>query len=71
MHGRLKVKTTAQQDAEKQVERKAKLGAYRQAMSAILSRRGEGKKDSKQLMMTSQVLHANPDIHTLWNIRRE
>jgi len=33
--------------------------------------RGEGKKDSKQLMMTSQVLHANPDIHTLWNIRRE
>eukprot|EP00090_Calanus_glacialis_P026485 TRINITY_DN41699_c0_g1_i1.p1 TRINITY_DN41699_c0_g1~~TRINITY_DN41699_c0_g1_i1.p1 ORF type:complete len:459 (-),score=139.87 TRINITY_DN41699_c0_g1_i1:77-1417(-) len=71
MHGRLKVKTTAQQDAEKQVERNAKLGAYRQAMSAILSRRGEGKKDSKQLMMTSQVLHANPDIHTLWNIRRE
>jgi len=71
MHGRLKVKTTAQQDAEKQLERKAKLGAYRQAMSAILSRRGEGKKDSKQLMMTSQVLQANPDIHTLWNIRRE
>jgi len=71
MHGRLKVKTTAQQDAEKQVERKAKLGAYRQAMSAIISRREEGKKDAKQLMMTSQVLHANPDIHTLWNIRRE
>jgi len=71
MHGRLKVKTTAQQEAEKQLERKAKLRAYRQAMSAILSRRGEGKKDSQQLMMTSQVLQANPDIHTLWNIRRE
>jgi len=71
MHGRLKVKTTAQQEAEKQVERKAKLGAYRQAMTAILSRRGEGKKDAQQLMMTSQVLQANPDIHTLWNIRRE
>lgn len=71
MHGRLKVKTTAQQDAEKQVERKAKLGAYRQAMSAILSRRKEGKKDAQQLKMTSQVLQANPDIHTLWNIRRE
>jgi len=71
MHGRLKIKTTAQQDAEKQVERKAKLGAYRKAMSAILARREEGKKDTQQLMMTSQVLQANPDIHTLWNIRRE
>jgi len=71
MHGRLKIKTTAQQEAEKQLERKAKLGAYRQAMKAILARRAEGIRDSKQLMLTSQVLQANPDIHTLWNVRRE
>jgi len=71
MHGRLKVKTSAQQNAEKQQERKVKVQAYRQAMSSILSRRADGLKDAKQLILTSQVLLSNPDIHTLWNIRRE
>ena len=38
MHGRLKIKTTAQQEAEKLKERKIKLAGYRQAMAAIMSR---------------------------------
>ena len=71
MHGRLKIKTTAQQEAEKQTERQAKLAGYRNAMSTILSRRKEGHKDEMQLKITAQVLLSNPDIHTLWNIRRE
>jgi len=71
MHGRLKIKTTAQQEAEKLKERKIKLAGYRQVMAAIMSRRKEGIKDEKQLKMTGQVLMSNPDIHTLWNIRRE
>ena len=71
MHGRLKIKTTAQQEAEKKKERAAKLAGYRQAMSAILARREKGLTDEDQLKLTGQVLMANPDIHTLWNIRRE
>ena len=92
MHGRLKIKTTAQQEAEKKKERAVKLGestinrnhgghmsfdrnsnlaGYRQAMGAILSRRKEGARDEKQLKLSAGVLMANPDIHTLWNIRRE
>ena len=40
-------------------------------MAAIISRRKEGARDEKQLKLTAGVLMANPDIHTLWNIRRE
>ena len=71
MHGRLKVKTTAQQEAEKKKERAVKLAGYRHAMAAILARRSEGLKDEQQLKLTGQVLLANPDLNTLWNIRRE
>ena len=71
MHGRLKVKTTAQQEAEKKKERAVKLTGYRRAMAAILTRRSEGLKDEEQLKLSGQVLLANPDLNTLWNIRRE
>jgi len=71
MHGRVKVKTTEQQEREKKVERDAKLKAYRKAMSTILARRSEGIKDELQLSISAQVLQSNPDISTLWNIRKE
>ena len=71
MHGRLKIKTTAQQEEEKAKERQVKLTGYRRAMTGILTRRREGLRDETQLKMTGQVLMSNPDINTLWNIRRE
>ena len=71
MHGRIKIKTTAQQEAEKKKERAVKLAGYRQAMAAILARRSQALTDQEQLKLTGRVLLANPDIHTLWNIRRE
>ena len=71
MHGRLKIKTSAQQEEEKKKERKIKLAGYRAAMSKIISNRKEGVKDDSQLKLTGQVLVSNPDIHTLWNIRKE
>jgi len=71
MHGRVKVKTSAQQQEEKRIEREGKLKSYRKAMAAILSRRAEGAKDAQQLALTAGVLQANADISTLWNIRRE
>ena len=71
MHGRLKVKTTAQQEAERKAEREKKCAAYKAAMNAILDRREAGMKDDVQLKSTAQVLMGNPDITTLWNIRKE
>ena len=86
MHGRLKVKTTAQQEAERKAQREEKLKTYETAMAAIFEHREMFKNASqneemkeedniriqKTLMkMTSGVLMANPDISTLWNIRKE
>lgn len=71
MHGRVKVKTSAQQDEEKRQERAAKLKGYRGAMASIFKQRGDSGKDDLQLDLTSRVLLSNPDIGTLWNIRRE
>jgi len=77
MHGRVKVKTTAQQDAEKKAQRQEKLEAYQKAMKFIFDMRKSLKVEKSPKMMTKQlkatqgVLLANPDITTLWNIRKE
>ena len=74
MHGRLKVKTTAQQEAEKKAQRIEKMKTYQGAMSAILNRRRgpeETWKDPLTLKMAGGILMANPDITTMWNIRKE
>jgi geranylgeranyl transferase type-2 subunit alpha len=69
MHGRLKVKTSEQQAAEKRAVRNEKMKIYRGAMSALLTHRLQHNEG--QLKMTSGLLQANPDITTLWNIRKE
>lgn len=71
MHGRLKVKSTAQQEAERKAERQKKVLMYKAAMAAIFDKRETGQKDEELLKMTAGVLMSNPDITTLWNIRKE
>jgi geranylgeranyl transferase type-2 subunit alpha len=71
MHGRLKVKTSAQQEAEKKADRAKKCAGYKATMNNIFGRREAGEKDDLQLKMTGGVLMGNPDITTLWNIRKE
>ncbi|KAA8589823.1 hypothetical protein FQN60_013188 [Etheostoma spectabile] len=61
MHGRVKVKSTAQQEEEKRKEREKKLKIYRK----------EGIWDDEALQITQQLLSSNPDFATLWNYRRE
>ena len=75
MHGRLKVKSSEQQEAERKAERAAKCAAYQKAMGNILDRRESGgggdDDDQAQLKMTAGVLLGNADITVLWNIRKE
>ena len=85
MHGRLKVKTTAQQEADRKVYREEKMKTYQIAMAAIFENREALKNASNNdtsedevikiqqalMKMTAGVLMANPDISTLWNIRKE
>ncbi|KAM7303777.1 geranylgeranyl transferase type-2 subunit alpha isoform X2 [Ixodes scapularis] len=71
MHGRLKVKTTAEQEEEKRKEREKKLKIYKAANHQIVEKRQSGELDDELLRITGQVLQTNPDDSTLWNIRRE
>ncbi|XP_066258644.1 geranylgeranyl transferase type-2 subunit alpha [Euwallacea similis] len=71
MHGRLKVKSTEEQKAEKRKEQQRKLQAYRIGMKKILSTRNDDSYDPESLAISTQLLCVNPDIYTLWNYRKE
>lgn len=71
MHGRLKVKTTAEQQEAKRKERERKLLLYRAATDKIFSKRKNNELDQEMLNLTGELLSTNPDFSTLWNIRRE
>ncbi|KAM6963370.1 geranylgeranyl transferase type-2 subunit alpha [Aplochiton taeniatus] len=71
MHGRVKIKSTAQQEEEKKKEREKKLKIYLAARDACFSKRKEGVFDEEALQLSQQLLSSNPDFATLWNYRRE
>lgn len=71
MHGRLKIKTTAEQAAEKQKERDEKRKLYLGGLTKVFSKRSSGTYDDEGLKITAQLLFANPDAATIWNFRRE
>ncbi|XP_054747210.1 geranylgeranyl transferase type-2 subunit alpha [Anastrepha obliqua] len=71
MHGRLKVRTTEEERERKKKEQALKVKAYRAAMAKIQDKRRRNVLDDEMLTLTSQILLRNPDVTTLWNIRRE
>lgn len=71
MHGRVKVRTSEEEKARKEKERQEKLKIFNHAMQKILQKRQNAELDRELLELTGKVLSSNPDIYTLWNIRRE
>ncbi|XP_075920584.1 geranylgeranyl transferase type-2 subunit alpha isoform X2 [Petromyzon marinus] len=71
MHGRVKVRSTEEQLEVKRRERSKKLERFSAAMERLLTKRAAGEYDSEALDLTASVLTQNPDLHTLWNFRRE
>ncbi|CAG5118074.1 unnamed protein product [Candidula unifasciata] len=71
MHGRLKVKSTAEQLEAKKKEREKKLQLYNAATSKIISKKKNGELDEELLLVSAEVLAVNPDFYTLWNYRKE
>ncbi|KAF6026118.1 RABGGTA [Bugula neritina] len=70
-HGRLKVKTTEEQEEAKRIERLKKQKLYQAATDKIFAKRAAGEYDVEALKLTSGVLSKNPDVYTLWNYRKE
>lgn len=71
MHGRIKTRTTAEQNEAKRLEREKKVKAYKNAMKIVSQKRLDKVYDQEALDIISGLLLANPDIITLWNYRRE
>lgn len=71
MHGRLKVRTSAEEAIRKKKEQDLKAKAYRNGMDKILAMRAARQLDQNLLDLSAKILSVNPDLSTLWNIRRE
>lgn len=71
MHGRLKVRTSAEEAIRKKKEHDLKAKAYRNGMDKIFAMRNANLLDANLLELTGKILSVNPDHSTLWNIRRE
>ncbi|KAG5327438.1 PGTA transferase, partial [Pseudoatta argentina] len=70
-HGRVKVRTTAEQEEIKKRERAIRVAQYKTDIATILQKRKDKKWDDELLSVTKRMLLNNSDIYTLWNIRRE
>ena len=69
MHGRLKVKTSAQKEAERKKEEQVKLAKYLGAREKLFSLRSS--LDQEVLGILTQLLIFNCECSTYWNIRKE
>ena len=70
MHGRLKVRTTEEQEQRKRIEREKKLKAYQIGMSECFKRVENKDYDMIGMKISEEILSSNPDIQTLWNLRK-
>uniref|UniRef100_A0A6E8VZM3 Geranylgeranyl transferase type-2 subunit alpha n=1 Tax=Anopheles coluzzii TaxID=1518534 RepID=A0A6E8VZM3_ANOCL len=70
MHGRLKVRTSAEEAARKKLEQQQKVKMFRAAMGRILEKKTAQEHDAEMMELTAKLLSSNPDIATLWNLRR-
>lgn len=71
MHGRLKVRTSAEEAIRRKKEQDLKAKAYRNGWDKIVAMRAANLLDQSLMDITSKILSVNPDHSTLWNIRRE
>lgn len=71
MHGRLKVRTSAEEAIRKKKEQDLKAKAYRNGIEKIFSMRNKNELGQQLLDLTEKILSVNPDFSTLWNIRKE
>ncbi|CAD5116672.1 DgyrCDS5538 [Dimorphilus gyrociliatus] len=71
MHGVLKVRTTAEQQEAKRIEREKKLKKLDSIKAKIFEKKKNNEFDEEILELTGGILSSIPDFLTLWNYRRK
>ncbi|KAF6211792.1 hypothetical protein GE061_012307 [Apolygus lucorum] len=71
MHGQVKTDKSAAVKEKEKKQKDAKLKIYREGMAQIFEKRKSGIKDWETMRCVGDVLSMNPDVYTLWNIRKE
>lgn len=74
MHGRLKVKTTKEQEEERRIKEREKAYHFRHLTQKLFDLRPNIKtvdNHEEFFKLTAELLLINPDFYTVWNIRKE
>lgn len=74
MHGRLKIKTTKEQEDERKIKEREKAYHFRHLTEKLFDIRPsikEGENLDEIFKLSNELLLINPDFYTIWNIRRE
>lgn len=74
MHGRLKVKTSKEQEEERKIKEREKAYNFRHLSQRLFGLRptiGTSSNLEEIFKLTTELLQINPDFYTVWNIRRE
>jgi hypothetical protein len=69
MHGRLK--TSVQASEEEAAVKRTQISKYIAAKDLFLHRRHAQCYDEKSRELTGKLIELNPDLYTLWNMRKE
>lgn len=74
MHGRLKVKTSKEQEEERKIKEREKAYHFENLKNRLFDLRpriGTPENHDEIMKLTTELLLINPDFYTVWNIRRE
>ncbi|XP_065314203.1 geranylgeranyl transferase type-2 subunit alpha-like isoform X2 [Gordionus sp. m RMFG-2023] len=70
MHGRVKSKLNDEQEAREKEEESEKAKIYYDSFKEIIEKKNDISQHDQVLKVIAELLIQNPDIYTLWNIRR-
>lgn len=74
MHGRLKVKTSREQEEERKIQEREKAYHLKALTEKLFDLRPQMKASAdlaEFFQLTTELLLINPDFYTVWNIRKE
>jgi geranylgeranyl transferase type-2 subunit alpha len=74
MHGRLKIKTSKEQEEERKIKEREKAYHFQHLTKKLFDLRPQEKTPEvldECFKLTNELLMINPDFYTVWNIRKE